>query len=37
MRLSPPAARQGPGPLAQPLIEALDLAVNRLVAPDAAR
>jgi uncharacterized protein (DUF58 family) len=30
--LSPPAARQGPGPLAQPLIEALDLAVNRLVA-----
>jgi uncharacterized protein (DUF58 family) len=31
-RLSPPAARQGPGPLAQPLIEALDLAVNRLVA-----
>jgi uncharacterized protein (DUF58 family) len=30
--LSPPAARQGPGPLAQPLIEALDLAVSRLVA-----
>ncbi len=30
--LQPPAARQGPGPLAQPLIEALDLAVNRLVA-----
>jgi uncharacterized protein (DUF58 family) len=30
--LAPPAARQGPGPLAQPLIEALDLAVNRLVA-----
>jgi uncharacterized protein (DUF58 family) len=30
--LEPPAARQGPGPLAQPLIEALDLAVTRLVA-----
>jgi uncharacterized protein (DUF58 family) len=30
--LEPPAARQGPGPLAQPLIEALDVAVNRLVA-----
>ncbi len=30
--LEPPAARQGPGPLAQPLIEALDLALNRLVA-----
>jgi uncharacterized protein (DUF58 family) len=30
--LAPPDARQGPGPLAQPLIEALDLAVNRLVA-----
>jgi uncharacterized protein (DUF58 family) len=30
--LAPPAARQGPGPLAQPLIDALDLAVNRLVA-----
>jgi len=29
--LAPPAARQGPGPIAQPLIEALDLAVNRLV------
>jgi uncharacterized protein (DUF58 family) len=29
--LAPPAARQGPGPLAAPLIEALDLAVNRLV------
>jgi uncharacterized protein (DUF58 family) len=27
-----PDARQGPGPLAQPLVEALDLAVNRLVA-----
>jgi uncharacterized protein (DUF58 family) len=30
--LAPPAARQGPGPLAQPLVEALDVAVNRLVA-----
>jgi uncharacterized protein (DUF58 family) len=30
--LEPPAARQGPGPLAQPLIEALDLAITRLVA-----
>jgi uncharacterized protein (DUF58 family) len=30
--LEPPAARQGPGPLAQPLIEALDVAVNKLVA-----
>jgi uncharacterized protein (DUF58 family) len=30
--LEPPAARQGPGPLAQPLVEALDVAVNRLVA-----
>jgi uncharacterized protein (DUF58 family) len=30
--LEPPAARQGPGPVAQPLIEALDFAVNRLVA-----
>lgn len=29
--LQPPAARQGPGPLAEPLIEALDLAVSRLV------
>jgi uncharacterized protein (DUF58 family) len=29
--LQPPDARQGPGPLAPPLIEALDLAVNRLV------
>ncbi len=29
--LQPPAARLGPGPLPQPLIEALDLAVNRLV------
>ena len=29
--LVPPAARQGPGPLATPLIEALDLAVTRLV------
>jgi uncharacterized protein (DUF58 family) len=30
--LEPPAARQGPGPIEQPLIEALDVAVNRLVA-----
>jgi uncharacterized protein (DUF58 family) len=30
--LEPPAARQGPGPLPQPLIEALDVAVSRLVA-----
>ena len=30
--LEPPAARQGPGPLAQPLIDKLDLAVSRLVA-----
>jgi uncharacterized protein (DUF58 family) len=30
--LEPPAARQGPGPLSQPLIDALDVAVNRLVA-----
>jgi uncharacterized protein (DUF58 family) len=30
--LAPPAARQGPGPLARPLLEALDVAVNRLVA-----
>ena len=29
--IEPPAARQGPGPIAQPLIEALDVAVNRLV------
>ncbi len=29
--LTPPAARQGPGPLVAPLIEALDVAVNRLV------
>ncbi len=29
--LQPPAARQGPGPIAQPLVEALDLAVTRLV------
>ncbi len=29
--LEPPAARQGPGPLPQPLIEALDLAISRLV------
>jgi uncharacterized protein (DUF58 family) len=30
--LAPPAARQGPGPLAQPLLEALDVALTRLVA-----
>jgi uncharacterized protein (DUF58 family) len=30
--LEPPAARQGPGPMAAPLIEALDVALNRLVA-----
>ena len=30
--LEPPAARQGPGPISQPLIEVLDVAVNRLVA-----
>jgi uncharacterized protein (DUF58 family) len=30
--LQPPAARQGPGPLVQPLIEALDVAVTRLIA-----
>lgn len=30
--LEPPAARQGPGPIAQPLIDALDVAINRLVA-----
>jgi uncharacterized protein (DUF58 family) len=30
--LRPPAARQGPGPLAPPLIEALDLSLTRLVA-----
>jgi uncharacterized protein (DUF58 family) len=29
--LSAPEARQGPGPLAQPLIDAIDLAVSRLV------
>jgi uncharacterized protein (DUF58 family) len=29
--LEPPAARQGPGPLPQPLIEALDVAVSRLI------
>jgi len=31
-QLQPPAARQGPGPIAQPLVEALDVAVSRLVA-----
>ncbi|HWC86445.1 MAG TPA: DUF58 domain-containing protein [Solirubrobacteraceae bacterium] len=30
--LAPPAARQGPGAIPQPLIEALDLALSRLVA-----
>jgi uncharacterized protein (DUF58 family) len=30
--LEPPAARQGPGPLPTPLIEALDVAVSRLIA-----
>lgn len=30
--LEPPAARQGPGPIPQSLIEALDVAINRLVA-----
>jgi uncharacterized protein (DUF58 family) len=30
--LAPPAARQGPGPLPQAVVQALDLAVNRLVA-----
>jgi uncharacterized protein (DUF58 family) len=30
--LQPPAARQGPGPIARPVIDALDVAVNRLVA-----
>jgi uncharacterized protein (DUF58 family) len=30
--LEAPAARQGPGPISQPLIEALDVSVNRLVA-----
>ena len=30
--LEPPAARQGPGPVAQPLIEALDVALSRMVA-----
>jgi uncharacterized protein (DUF58 family) len=29
--LSPPAARQGPGPIPRPLVDALDLAVTRLV------
>jgi uncharacterized protein (DUF58 family) len=29
--LQPPAARQGPGPIPQPLIDALDVAVNRLL------
>jgi uncharacterized protein (DUF58 family) len=29
--LTPPAARQGPGPIPSPLVEALDMAVTRLV------
>jgi uncharacterized protein (DUF58 family) len=29
--LKPPAARQGPGPIASPLVEALDVALARLV------
>lgn len=29
--LQPPAARQGPGPIARPLVDALDVAVTRLV------
>jgi uncharacterized protein (DUF58 family) len=32
MVLEPPLARQGPGPLPQPLIDALDVGVNRLIA-----
>jgi uncharacterized protein (DUF58 family) len=31
-QLEPPSARQGPGPIAQPLIEALDVTISRLVA-----
>jgi uncharacterized protein (DUF58 family) len=31
-QLEPPAARQGPGPLPQALVDALDVSVNRLVA-----
>ena len=31
-RLETPAARQGPGPLPQPLIEVLDVALSRLIA-----
>ncbi len=30
--LEPPAARQGPGPLVKPLLDALDVAVQRLIA-----
>jgi uncharacterized protein (DUF58 family) len=30
--LEPPAARQGPGPLPQSLVDALDVGINRLVA-----
>jgi uncharacterized protein (DUF58 family) len=29
--LQPPAARQGPGPIPQPLIDALDVSINRLL------
>ncbi len=31
-QLEPPAARQGPGPLAKPMLDALDIAVQRLIA-----
>ena len=31
-RLEPPAARQGPGPMPRPLVEALDVAISRLIA-----
>jgi uncharacterized protein (DUF58 family) len=30
--LQPPAARQGPGPIPQPLVDALDVVISRLVA-----
>jgi uncharacterized protein (DUF58 family) len=29
--LEPPAARQGPGPVPQPLVEALDVAISRMI------
>jgi uncharacterized protein (DUF58 family) len=32
IELRPPAARQGPGPMPGPLVQALDLAVSRLIA-----